>query len=80
MVCMEVEKVLSRVDVEILRAYADNRMNVRRAADETRYDRKTVMYHLNRVHINTGLDPKDFWDLHGLMKLIGVEGRCGANP
>jgi len=76
---MEAEKVLSRVDVEILRAYADNRMSVRRAADETHYDRKTVMYHLNRVHLTTGLDPKDFWDLHGLMNLIGVEGRCGAN-
>ncbi len=76
---MEIENLLSRVDVEILSAYADNNMNATKAALSSKYDRKTVMYRLDRTQIKTGLNPRDFWDLHKLLSMIGVEGRCGEN-
>ena len=71
---MRVEDALSRVDVEILTALANCRMNISATARKSRYDRKTVEYHLGRVHSATGLDPKNFWDLHKLLNMLGVGG------
>lgn len=76
---LKLEDAITRVDVDILFAYANGNLSVSEAARTARYDRKTISYHLDRVHMATGLDPRNFWDLSKLMKLLGVEERSGAN-
>ena len=58
---------LGRADIEILLAFAEGRMRMNQAAKISRYDERTVAYHLNTVHVKTGIDPREF---RGLAKLI----------
>ena len=67
---------LSRADIEILFAFAEGRMRMNQAAKISRYDERTVAYHLNAVHAKTGIDPREF---NGLAKLIDALSRYMPN-
>ena len=64
---------MTEVQIEIIKAYADNGMNVSRTARYLRYHRNSVMYHLERIEDATGLDPKNFHDLVKLLRMAGED-------
>lgn len=51
-----------------LEAYAANRMKNDSAAHELGVKRKTVNARLDRVERLTGLDPRNFYDLHKILQ------------
>lgn len=63
---------LNRVDIDIVQAYADNNMVLQRAAEASHYARTSVRYRFDRVYKITGLDPRDFYQLHELVKEINA--------
>lgn len=67
---------LNDLDFEVVRAFAENDMNVSRAASNLNYHPNTVRYHLDRVDTVTGLNPRHFHDLVELLeKYPKEEGR-----
>ena len=61
---------LTRTDMDMVQAFADNNMVVQKAANESHYTRMTLRYHFDKVHKITGLNPRDFYQLHELIKAI----------
>lgn len=61
---------LAAPDVEIIRALADNNLNVTETARQLYMHRNTVCYHVLRVKKQTGLDPLNFFDLHKLLQQL----------
>lgn len=61
---------LTRVDVDVIMAYAECGMRIVTAANAIHYARMTVEYHLISVFRKTGLNPKKFYDLVELIRLI----------
>ena len=64
-------KSLTDVDVRVVRAYAENNMNVSETARKLFMHRNTVQYHLEVVGKKIGLSPLKFYDL---VELIGILG------
>lgn len=60
-------------DVEIIRAMAEHDMNVSEVSRTRFMHRGTVLYHLNRINEETGLDPQKFYDLVDLVNMVGRE-------
>lgn len=54
---------------EIVKAFADCNMNVQATANSMCYHRNTIIYHLQKVKKDTGLDPMRFYDLVKLLDL-----------
>lgn len=59
-------------DKEILKAFAENDMNVSKTARESMYHRNNIVYHLKKIEKETGLNPFCFFDLVKLLKKEGV--------
>lgn len=53
--------------MQMLRALADNDMNVCKTARELHRDPKGLRYHLIKIRKCTGLNPMGFYDLHELL-------------
>lgn len=62
---------LSDVQVSVIRSMADNDMVVSSVADSLHYHRQNINYNINQIKKKTGLDPKRFYDLVELMKMVG---------
>lgn len=62
---------LTVIQLKIIRAYAKNNMRVTEAARDLKYHRNSIMYHFERIHEKTGLDPKNFYDLVKLLRMAG---------
>jgi len=62
--------------VNTLEAYAANRMTVDSAAHILDVKRKTVNARLDRVGRMTGLNPRNFYDLHKILQNREVLWRC----
>ena len=60
---------LTRVDIDVLLAFAKYDMKVHRTAEKAFFHRNTIDSHLSRIHYKTGLNPKKFYDL---VKLIAA--------
>ena len=58
---------MTKLDIQAVLALADNNMNVAKTGKELFFHRNTIVYHLDKVKRNTGLDPLNFYDL---MKLV----------
>ena len=58
---------LTRVDVEILLAYAEGKMRVRQAHLISYYGEPTICNHLKKIKAKTGIDPETF---DGLVILV----------
>ena len=61
---------LTRVDVDVIMAYAECGMRLSTAAKAIHYAKMTIEYHLTSVYQKTGLNPKKFYDLVELIRLI----------
>ena len=62
-------------DVECLLAYAENNMNASDAARSIFCSRTSMIYHLDKVLRETGLNPYNFYDLCKLLK-TNTERSC----
>lgn len=63
---------LSRTDIDIVQAYADCDMVGQKAADKSHYTRAALRHHFDRVTKITGLDPRNFYQLHQLVEEISA--------
>lgn len=61
---------LTRVDVDVIMAYAECGMRLVTTAKAIHYANMTIEYHLVSVYKKTGLNPKKFYDLVELIRLI----------
>lgn len=57
-------------DIEIIKSYAAHNMNVCATAKEMYLHHNTVIYHLGKIREETGLDPRQFYDLVELVKRV----------
>lgn len=60
---------MNKEDAHIVVAMANHNMNVTDVARAIFAHRNTVLYHLNKVKQQTGLDPWRFYDLVELVKM-----------
>lgn len=60
---------MNKEDAHIVVAMANHNMNVTDVAHAIFAHRNTVLYHLNKVKQQTGLDPRRFYDLVELVKM-----------
>ena len=60
---------MNREDAHIVIAMANHNMNVTDVARAIFAHRNTVLYHLNKVKQQTGLDPRRFYDLVKLVRM-----------
>lgn len=61
--------IMNKEDAHIVVAMANHNMNVTDVARAIFAHRNTVLYHLNKVKQQTGLDPRRFYDLVELVKI-----------
>lgn len=61
---------LGRVDLDIIEAFANCNMVANRAAEQSHYTPKSLRYHFCKIQKITGLDPRNFFDLHQLIAEI----------
>lgn len=62
--------MLTEVEKEVVRGMCECDMNMERVAKKLYCHRNTIYYHLARIHRKTGLDPKKFWELVALERLL----------
>lgn len=67
---MKKNEKLDGLDYRIILALADNRMRTMDAARTVYVDRGTISYRADKIQRVTGLDPRDFYDLHKLVKMV----------
>lgn len=60
---------MNKEDAHIVMAMANHNMNVTDVARAIFLHRNTVLYHLDKVKRQTGLDPRRFYDLVELVKM-----------
>ena len=59
---------LTEYERRLLRAIADENMNITRAAKRVYVHRNSAVYHMDKILDRTGLDPRRFRDL---VRLLG---------
>lgn len=62
---------LNDIEVQIIRAMTECDMKVQAVADKLHYSRQAIVYHLRRIREITGLNPRGFFDLQELLKMVG---------
>lgn len=60
---------MNKEDAHIVMAMANHNVNVTDVARAIFTHRNTVLYHLNKVKRQTGLDPRRFYDLVELVRM-----------
>lgn len=60
---------MNKEDAHIVIAMANHNMNATDVARAIFAHRNTVLYHLNKVKQQTGLDPRRFYDLVELVRM-----------
>ena len=58
-------------DIEVIKGLADNGMNVSQTAKALFMSKRTVWRSIERIQKLTELNPRNFWDLVELLKMIG---------
>ena len=66
-------ETLTKQEVEILLCFADMDMKVKPTAEAMHYDRRTIWVTLEKIFRDTGFNPREFWDLHEIMKQLEKE-------
>ena len=64
---------LTETNIAVIIALANNGMNVSRAAKSLYFCHSNILYHIKKIKEKTGLDPRDFYDLCELVKMVGVK-------
>ena len=62
--------MLKEKDKQIILSLADNGMKVKPAARELGLHWNVVYSRMDRIWDNTGLDPRNFYDLHKLVQMV----------
>ena len=62
---------ITDTDAEVILAMSRNDMSIQRTADELNYTHNAVGYHIQKIRRVTGLNPKGFFDLQELLKMVG---------
>ena len=62
---------LSDVQKETIKAFAECNMNAAKTAERMFMCRNAVIYNLNEIKRKTQLDPRRFYDLIKLLKMVG---------
>lgn len=65
---------MSEENIMIIRALADNNLNVTKTARQVHYHRNTIVYRVELIKREFGLDPLKFYDLIKLLKIADSEG------
>lgn len=60
---------MTKLDAQAVLTFADCNMNAAEASRRMYMHRNTVIYHLDKVKRETGLDAQNFYDL---IKLVGM--------
>ncbi len=67
-------EALTDFDRQIITTLADNDMRPTETSFQLGVHRNTVCYHLKKIKQLTGLDPRNFYDLHKLVQHFNGEG------
>ena len=66
---------MTEIDAIVILAFARCSMNANETARKLAYNHNSIHYHLNKVKDHTGLDPRNFFDLHELYQMAtGILG------
>ena len=60
-------EIMTEVQIKIIKSLARNDMNVTAAAEELHYHRNSLIYQLDKIYAETGLNPRKFYDLWKLL-------------
>ena len=61
---------LTEQELKIIKTLADCNMNVQKTSNKMNYHRNTIVYHLQKIENETGLNPMNFHDLVKLTNSI----------
>ena len=61
---------LNEDDALVIRAYADGNMNCNTAAKLSHFSKTAIYDHLDKVHILTGKNPRNFYELQELLQMF----------
>lgn len=67
----ETRAILTNEEAMEIRLLADRDINIAKTATELFMHRNTLVYRLDMITLKTGLDPRKFWDLVNLLKVLG---------
>jgi sugar diacid utilization regulator len=66
---------MNETDAKIVVAYARCNMRATKTAETLHYHRQTILQHFDKIRYNTGLDPRNFFDLGELYEIaVGILG------
>ena len=65
--------MLKAIDQEVIRTMAECNMNFTEAGKKLYMHRTTVVEHANKIKKATGKDPKCFYDLMELLRMVQVQ-------
>ncbi len=60
-------------DKKLLKAYAAHNMNVRETGDAVYLHYNSIRYRFRLIQRETGLDPRNFYDLEKLLAMISTQ-------
>lgn len=61
---------LTEHQAEIVKAFADEDMSIMSVARRLNYHYNNICYHLDKIREETGLDPRRFYDLERLLRMV----------
>lgn len=61
---------LSQLHKDIILSLAKNDMNISKVARDMKYHRNSILYHMDKIKRETGLNPYKFYDLMTLVFII----------
>ena len=64
------KRKLNKDDWLVLRAYADGNMNCNTAAKLSHFSIHAIYRHIDKIHILTSKNPRNFYELHELLNMF----------
>lgn len=72
--------MFNNIEKAVIDAMVECSMNVSMVSRKLMYHRNTIVYHMNQILINTGLDCRNFSDMVKLVKLKEYEESLNKDP
>ena len=61
-------------DRKLLKAYAENSMSMKKTSDAVYLHYNSIRYRFRLIQRETGLNPRNFYDLEKLLAMIDTQG------
>lgn len=61
-------------DKKLLKAYAENSMSMKKTSDAVYLHYNSIRYRFKLIERETGLNPRNFYDLEKLLAMIDTQG------